>query len=195
MGLYGGSFDPVHLGHLVLAQDVIEELALDRLHLVPAAANPFKREAEMTGAEHRLEMLRRAVDGMPGVVVDGREIARGGVSYAIDTVLELRREYPDAELFLVLGGDNVPMLELWHRFDELKTLVTFVAFPRGGELAGAGRKQAVPVTSVGRRIDLSSTEIRGRIATGRPVRWLVPEVVRDYIEEHGLYRARHGRPA
>lgn len=190
IGLYGGSFDPVHIGHLILAQDALEKLVLARLHLMPARVNPFKQNATMTDAKHRLAMLRIAAAGLPGVVVDDREIQRGGVSYAIDTVHELRKEYPNAEIFLIIGEDNLPMLNKWHRFEELRMLVTFAVFPRPDAAAGKLASGAVPFVRIGRRIDISSTEIRTRIAARRSVAYLLPEPVLAYVKNNRLYSGK-----
>lgn len=187
MGIYGGSFDPVHHGHLILALDAIEQLALDILHLVPAAANPFKRDAAITAPEHRLAMLHLATEGLPRVVVDDRELRRGGVSFAIETVRELVSGYPGAEIYLLIGEDNAPLLDQWHRFEELRELVRFAAFPRANPSPGS---PPVPVASIGRRIDLSSTELRNRVAAGQSIRQLTPAAVAEYIEQTGLYREK-----
>lgn len=185
VGIYGGSFDPVHTGHMILAMDAVDELALDWLHLIPAAANPLKQGQRVTDGERRLEMMRLATGGSAKLLVDDREIRRGGVSYAIDTVRELRGDYPEAELFFLIGEDNVTTLDQWKDVGELMGEVTFAAFPRADVDHGAG---GVPIMTVGRRIDLSSTEVRARVADGRTVNFLVPEAVRAYISESGLYR-------
>lgn len=186
VGIYGGSFDPVHCGHMILALDAVEQLRLARLHLVPAAANPFKRDATMTDGAHRIAMLRLAAAGSPRLLVDDRELRRGGVSYAVDTARELRADYPQAELILLIGEDNATGLESWHRFDELRGLVRFAAFPRAD---APGPPDTGGVELVGRQVDISSTEIRARVRERRSVRYLLPEAVHDYIESHRLYLA------
>ena len=135
IGLYGGSFNPVHYGHVNIARTAIADLALDRLVVLPAHVSPFKTDAAAEAARRdvpwdRLELVHDAFDGMEKVVVDEREVRRGGVSYAIDTVREIAVENPGAELFFVIGDDSVEGLPRWKEIDELKRLVTFKAYPR-----------------------------------------------------------------
>ena len=147
IGLYGGSFNPVHYGHVNLARRALADLALDQLRVIPAHVSPFKTDAARQSAPwDRLAMVRAAFAALPKVVVDEREIARGGVSFAIDTVREIAAENPGAELFFIVGEDSVAGLPRWKDIDELKKLVTFKAYPRTKE---------------------SSTEIRALFAANR----------------------------
>jgi nicotinate-nucleotide adenylyltransferase len=229
IGIFGGSFDPVHHGHLVLAQDALEFLALDRLIFVPAAINPHKLDtAPRASATARLTLLESAIAGEERFSVDPLELGRSGPSFTIETVETFRMRWPEAQLFLLLGEDNRPKLHTWHRFEELQTLVTFVFFGRGSapEPPAAGRtaissanatntcagsagkpaalfleRQASSQTravcetpsqphrfeQLPRRVDISSTEIRQRIAQGLSIRYLVPESVRLLIQSHALY--------
>jgi nicotinate-nucleotide adenylyltransferase len=186
IGLFGGSFDPVHTGHLLLARDAVEELGLDRLLLVPAGINPHRLDAgpRAPGAA-RLAMLRAAIEGEPRLEADPLELERPGPSYSIDTVETLQSRWPDAEIFLVLGEDNLPKLPEWHRFGELCQKVRFVCFGRRFE--GELPPGLPPVHRLARRVDISSTEIRTRIAKRLPIRYLVPEAVHRFIVQHGLY--------
>ena len=134
IGIYGGSFDPVHFGHLNVARKALDELALDRLLIIPAAVSPFKTaSAPAEKLWNRLDLLRAAFDGMEKCVVDDREIRRGGVSYAIDTVREVAAENPTAELYFIIGEDSIAGLERWKDYEELKRLCEFRAFPRTKE--------------------------------------------------------------
>ena len=164
IGLYGGSFNPVHNGHLGVARAAIAELGLDRLIVIPAALNPFKVESPVPEVANRLLLLRAAFNGMDKVVVDDRELKRGGVSYAIDTVREIVRENPGAELFFIVGEDSVAGLPKWKDAEELWNLCTPKAYPRTRE---------------------SSTEIRARLAKGEPIDDLVPMSVALFIR-HGV---------
>ena len=136
IGIYGGSFNPVHFGHVNVARKAIEELSLDRLVVVPANVSPFKADGAADAPRFpwdRLEMVKNAFSAMDKVVVDEREIARGGVSYAIDTVRAIAEENPGAKLFFVVGEDSVEGLPRWKDYDELSKLVEFRAFPRTKE--------------------------------------------------------------
>jgi nicotinate-nucleotide adenylyltransferase len=181
IGIYGGTFDPIHHGHLILARQACEELGLDRLIFVPAALSPFKKAAQASG-EGRLSMLRAAIEGQDGFSVDDCELKRPPPSYSVDTVLQIRERDPNAELFWLIGADNVSRLNKWHRIDELKKLVQFVVLDR----ACSGSKQPYPV--IQRNIDISATEIRNRVASGRSIRYLVPKAVEKIIRRENLYR-------
>ncbi len=187
IGIYGGTFDPVHHGHLILARDAIEQLGLDRMIFVPAARSPHKLDrAPGASGEARREMLRAAVAGEPTFEVDPCELGRAGPSYTVDTVLALRARLPDAQLHYLIGADNLPLLHTWHRIDELRALVRFVVFHR--RLPDASAPGTEPFPTLDRVLDLSSTEIRNRVASGRSIRYLVPEAVAAVIDAHGLYR-------
>src|SRR5438309_1580502 len=133
VGLFGGSFDPIHLGHLLVAQAAREELALNRLFFIPAAQSPFKPERTPTAASERLRLLRLALAGHNDCEVDDQEIRRGGLSYTIDTVREYARRFPNASLFYLIGADNVLHLPKWREAAELARLTQFVAIPRPGQ--------------------------------------------------------------
>src|SRR5882724_7581583 len=131
-GLFGGSFDPVHLGHLLVAQAAREELSLSRLFFIPAAQSPFKPERKPTPANERLRLLRLALAGKEWCQIDEQEIQRGGISYTIETVRDYSLRFPGAELFYLIGGDNIPQLPKWREAAELARLAEFVAIPRPG---------------------------------------------------------------
>jgi len=182
IGIYGGTFNPVHHGHLILARQALEEFKLDRLIFVPAAESPFKIQNHTAPAGDRLAMLRLAIAGEDRFSVDPLEIERGGISYSIDTVKMFRSRDPEAELFFLVGEDNADRLTEWHRFEELKKLVCFVVLSRSEDFESS----EYPV--VQRRIEISSTEIRNRVAKQESITYLVPESVKRYIEQHQLYQ-------
>jgi len=181
IGIYGGTFDPVHHGHLILAHQALEEFKLDRLVFVPTAESPFKIHNHTAPASDRLAMLQLAIRGEDRFEVDPLEIERGGVSYSIDTVKMFRSRDPEAELFFLVGEDNAYRLTEWHRFEELKKMVGFVVLSRSEDF------QSPEYPVVQRRIEISSTEIRNRVANGESITYLVPESVKRYIEQHQLY--------
>jgi nicotinate-nucleotide adenylyltransferase len=182
IGIYGGTFNPVHHGHLILARQALEEFKLDRLIFVPAAESPFKIQNHTAPADDRLAMLQSAIAGDDRFAVDPLEIERGGVSYSIDTVKIFRSRDPKAELFFLVGEDNAERLTEWHRFEELRELVCFVVLSRSEDFESS----EYPV--VQRRIEISSTEIRNRVAKQESITYLVPESVKHYIEQHQLYQ-------
>jgi len=182
IGIYGGTFNPVHHGHLILARQALEEFKLDRLIFVPAAESPFKIQNHSAPAGDRLAMLQLAIAGEDRFSVDPLEIERGGVSYSIDTVKMFRNREPGADLFFLVGEDNADRLTEWHRFEELKKLVCFVVLSRSEDF------QSPEYPVVQRRIEISSTEIRNRVANQESITYLVPESVKHYIEQHQLYQ-------
>jgi nicotinate-nucleotide adenylyltransferase len=187
LGILGGTFDPPHTGHLLLALDAMDQLRLDRLLLVPAARQPLKVGQEMTAPADRLAMVRLLEAADSKIAVDGREVERGGLSYTVDTMRALRGEYPDAELFLLMGEDTAATLPQWREPAALADLVRLVVVGRGAETrplpAGfRGERMAT------RRVDISATEIRARVREGRSIRGFVPDAVADYIVAHSLYR-------
>jgi len=182
IGIYGGTFDPIHHGHLILGRQACEELGLDQLIFVPAALSPFKKPPRAS-AEARLSMLQAAIEGQDGFLADDCELKRPAPSYSIDTALQIRELEANAELFWLIGADNVRDLNKWHRVDELKQLVQFVVLDRGcSDLT----QQIYPV--VQRNIDISATDIRNRVASGRSIRYLVPQAVEEIIKRENLYR-------
>ncbi len=187
IGLFGGSFDPVHIGHLLVAQAAVEELGLARLFFIPAAQSPFKPERQPSPASERLRLLRLALAGRINCEIDDQEVRRGGVSYTIQTVRDYARRFPEAELFWLIGADNVAALPDWHEAGELSRLVQFAAIPRPGEnpvpfpLPFHGR------TLGGFPLGVSSSQIRARIKAGLPIDYLVPATVAEAIRNYRLY--------
>ena len=183
LALYGGSFDPVHHGHLILARDALEELQLDRVIFIPAGLSPHKLRTAPAPAEIRREILAAALADEPGFALDDSELQRPGPSYAIETVERLRTQYPEAELIYLIGADNLRELHTWRRIDDLRRLVEFVVFGRNGHSA-----EASGFRELRRHVEISATEIRRRVASGASIRYLVPDAVRSLIVSHHLYQ-------
>jgi nicotinate-nucleotide adenylyltransferase len=187
IGLFGGSFDPVHLGHLLVAQAAVEELKLDRLFFIPAAQSPFKPDSPPAPASVRLRLLRLALAGRTNCEIDEQEIRRGGVSYTIDTLRAYRKRFPNAELFYLIGADHAAKLNEWRGPDELVRLAEFVVIPRPGETPAN-----FPPPFQGRQLKgfplaVSSLEIRARLKAGLPIEPLVPPAVAGAIRAAKLY--------
>ncbi len=195
LGVFGGSFDPLHVGHLAVAQDVLEALDLDRVLFVPARRSPHKSEAPHASGEHRLRMVRDATRGDPRFEVSGMELRREEPSFTVDTLRELAKERPGARLFLILGADQWAGFGRWHQPREITRLAELVVMSREGDRPTAvdpglengddGSLRAREVSVV--RLDVSSTHLRRRIFEGRTVRYLVPDPVRRIIERENLY--------
>ncbi|HZT23322.1 MAG TPA: nicotinate-nucleotide adenylyltransferase [Verrucomicrobiae bacterium] len=187
LGIYGGSFDPVHLGHLLAAQAAREELALDKLFFVPAAQSPFKTENRMTPVEIRLRLLRLALAGQSHCAVDDQEIRRGGVSYAVETVRDYARRFPGATLFYLIGSDHVAKLNQWHQAGELARLTQFAVVPRPGEGSVELPRPFRGIVVKGFPTNISSSEIRARVRAGLPIEALVPPFVAEAVCAAKLY--------
>ena len=199
-GILGGSFDPIHNGHLHVARECRTRLALDRVLFVPARVPPHKQSAPLTDARHRLEMVRLAIDGIAGFEVSDAELGRTGPSYTVDTVAaELTRLGEGTEIFFLMGADQAFELHLWHDVRKLSRLCTLVPVTRPGfvldrldELkphlpAGMVRKLKSAATEIP-PVDVSSTEIRRRVRVGESISGHVPPAVAEYIRTHKLYR-------
>lgn len=194
LGLFGGSFDPPHVGHLLVAQDAREALGLDRLLIVPAGAQPLKQGLQ-TPASHRLAMTRACFADIPDIVVDPVEVERGGLSYMVDTVESVQRANPTAQIHLLVGDDVVPTLSRWREPERLLGMVQLVVLTRGGEDTPIGLPAGINATMTRlqtRRVDVSSTEIRTRVRDGLSLRGFVPDAVAAYIASTGLYH-EHSR--
>ncbi len=200
IGILGGSFNPVHLAHLVVAERVREELALERVLLVPAARQPLKAHATLAPGADRLAMLELAAAENSALRADPVELERGGMSYTADTLADLARRAGGATLHLILGSDAYRSMGSWRRPEEIRRLARIVVVPRAGDrrpsrgLGAHGEESAagdlfvdVPV------LDISASDIRTRVARGASIRYLVPDAVRAYIESRGLYRGGEGR--
>ncbi len=192
LGVMGGTFDPIHIGHLLLAQFVQEKLLLDAVLFIPAADPPHKEDrSDMAPAADRLAMVELAIEGFPCFRSSRIELDRPGKSYTYDTLEQLRADCPRSELFLILGSDNSAQMATWYNPAGILELCTVVAGSRSSATAqvdpALGRRMVSIDTPV---IDLSSTQIRRRRALGLSVRAMVPDKVEGYIEEKGLYLER-----
>jgi nicotinate-nucleotide adenylyltransferase len=194
LGILGGTFNPPHLGHLIMAQEAYVHLELDRVMLIPARIPPHKPVEEEPGVEHRLELCRVAVRSDERFTVSDVEVVRPGPSYTVDTLGELTSKAPDSELFLILGGDIAAGLPEWHQPEQVLSFCTLAIAERPGttraqiedalgRLEGGDRAAFFPMPT----IDLSSTEIRRRVKDDQPIRYIVPDAVAAYIRKHQLY--------
>lgn len=192
LGVFGGTFDPVHVGHLAIAHAALEALGLDRVLFVIARRSPLKERGPVASEAERLAMLERAIAGEPRFAVSRLELDREGPSYTVDTLAALRAAAPVDELFLILGGDASAELPRWRSPERIAELATIVVAERPGvpppAVPGALRTFDAP------RLDISSRELRARAARGRSLRYLVPDPVHEYIEARGLYRAARPSP-
>jgi nicotinate-nucleotide adenylyltransferase len=187
IALFGGSFDPVHMGHLLVAQAAREELELSRLFFIPAAQSPFKPARKPTAPGERLRLLRLALAGKTWCEVDEQEIKRGGISYTIDTACDYHRRFKDAEIFYLIGADNVAHLPKWREAGELARVLEFVVIPRPGQT-----DVPFPAPFRGRMLKgfpfgVSSSQIRDRVKAGLPIDQLVPAAVAEAIRNNRLY--------
>lgn len=200
IGILGGTFNPVHLGHLLMGRAAAEAAGLDRVMVVPCNVSPFKCGlSEQAGADDRLEMVRLSIEGDPLFELCMLDLERGGVSYAIDTVISLREKYPGDRFSFIIGMDTLQGLSRWHRINEMLELCDVLTVDRPGadasvagtlDFPAAVRARLLAGVIRGRLCDISSTEIRRRIAEGRSIRYLVHPAVETYIRSHGLYAAK-----
>ncbi len=190
IGIFGGSFNPPHVAHLAVAEACAEAAGLDRVLWMPVPAPPHKDARGLVAPEHRLAMTRLAVAGNARFAVSDAEFRRPGPHYTVDTLRALRDEHPDADFALVLGGDSLASFHTWREPAAILGLARLVVYARpGADLADVAPDVLARTTRVdGPALDLSATELRARIAAGRSVRYLVPDAVRAYIGDHGLYR-------
>jgi nicotinate-nucleotide adenylyltransferase len=190
IGVFGGTFDPPHVGHLLMATDAREALKLDRLIFVPAGAQPFKiGTPPVASGQDRLEMVRLAVADEANYVVDDAEINRKGLSFTVDTLEHLSERNPAAQLFLLLGEDVLAGFEQWRNPARIRELAT-LAVVRRADASGSQVDPIAPgvLTVSTRRVDVSSTEVRERRRAGKSIKGLVPESVERFIDVRGLYR-------
>ncbi len=201
IGIFGGTFDPVHYGHLLLAESCREACRLDRVLLVPAATPPHKQRRTFSSGTHRLAMLELALGGHPGILASDIELIRGGVSYTVETLRSLKQQGPDDELFFLLGADSLNELPTWFEPAEICRLALPVVVGRGGSpppdwqllapLVSAERLELIRSHHVSMPlIELSSTDIRQRVASGRSIRFRTPRAVEEYIAAQRLFQAK-----
>jgi nicotinate-nucleotide adenylyltransferase len=191
VGLMGGSFDPIHLGHMLAAETARESCGLNEVWFIPAGSAPLKGNEPAAPADLRLEMVYRAIDFQPFFRAMDVEINREGISYSIDTVAQLAELYPDREFYFIVGADRINDLDQWHRIDELAAKVSFIGLQRPGVETDVAHLPAF-IRSKLRLIrmpliEISSTDIRNRRAEGRSIRFLVPDKVYHFIQRNELY--------
>lgn len=186
LGIFGGSFDPVHNGHLRLAECCARQAGLDAVWFVPAAVSPFKPNGPVASNADRVAMLRLALEGRPGLQVSTLEIDRGGVSYTVDTLRQIHEDQPDTELFFLMGADSLHDLPSWHEPEKILRLATPLVVQRPGE---PEPKTDLPHERVEMPpMDVSSSGLRERLANGDPCEGLLPDGVAAYVTDRGLYR-------
>jgi nicotinate-nucleotide adenylyltransferase len=198
LGLYGGTFDPVHFGHLLLAETCREACELDEVWFIPTGSPPHKTGAEISPVRARREMLELALAGLPRFQVSRIEMDRPGPHYTVETLRLLKSERPEDELFLLIGADSLHDLHTWREPEEVARLATIVAVNRGDDAAvqdsasgsfglpsgSSIRVQTIPMPPIG----ISATDLRRRVAAGRSIRFQTPRAVEQYIRAHRLYR-------
>lgn len=186
IGILGGTFNPIHIGHLILAQEAMEKIGLDKIIFVPAYFPPHKDNADIAGAASRLEMVKLAIKGNKYFIASDAEIKRDGRSYTIDTIKEFKKKYPNDELYFIIGSDLLKYLDEWKDLREIISMVKFIAATRPGyslsEIPSYIKTVAI------RAVDISGFEIRERVREGKSFRYLVPEEVYKYIVKEGLYK-------
>jgi nicotinate-nucleotide adenylyltransferase len=188
VGVLGGSFDPIHFGHLRAAESAREALGLGLVLFIPAAEPPHKAKGELSAPEERLAMVRLAIRSNPAFGASDLEVRREGPSYTVDTLLALKSERTGDELFLIVGSDTLPEMASWREPQRLFALCTVAVVGRPGARALPGPAGARTVAVAGPELPLSATAVRERARAGQSVRYLVPDLVADYIEERRIYR-------
>jgi nicotinate-nucleotide adenylyltransferase len=190
IGIFGGSFDPPHLAHLIAGELAVEEFGLAKMLYIPAGISPFKQTEHRTSGEHRLAMIQLAIARNSHFEVSDLELQRRGASYTIDTLHELRKQYPSQEFYLFIGFDNLMAFDRWKDPEGILNEAKVVAIARPGSsiedlpTAFARRTQIFDIPL----LDTSSTLVRDRIHTGKSVRYMIPEAVEEYIRKNNLYR-------
>ena len=190
VGILGGTFNPIHLGHLLIAQEALEQAGLARVLFIPTAVPPHKPLAVNVSARQRLRLIKLAIAGDARFAVDDLEIRRGGKSYSVDTLAELRDRWPTAEFYFIIGADSLVELPQWYKADQLVRLCRFLVFARPGYVAKPVRRLAGLRYQLfsNHPCEIASHEIRERLASRQSIRYLVPEPVRRYIERQQLYQ-------
>lgn len=200
IGVLGGTFDPPHASHRRLAETALRTLPIDRLLVIPAGDHPHKQHRGVTPAADRLAMCKLAFADLAGAVVDDREVRRGGLSFTVDTLADLRREHPGRRLYFLIGSDNLPLLPSWRDHHRILALATIVTYPRGGHPIDAAALTDLDLNDDERRSllahrldmpadDVSSTAVRAALRAGKSTVDGLPATVAQYAAAHGLYRA------
>lgn len=191
VGIMGGTFDPIHVGHLIAASSAMETASLDEVWFIPTATPPLKPNAPIASEEQRLAMVELAIADMPTFRCSSIEMNRGGTSYSYDTIVELMEQNPDASFSYIIGSDRIHDLPSWYRAEELKQLITFIGLNRPSDPLHLDRlnadwQQRVMIAPMP-LIEISSTMLRERVKQGRTLQFYVPKAVEQYVKEHGIY--------
>jgi len=195
IGIFGGSFNPIHNGHISLARQLREKAGLDEVWLMVSPQNPLKRQDDLLDDERRMEMVRLALEGVEGIIASDYEMHLPKPSYTWNTLQALKKDYPDHEFTLLMGGDNWASFNRWYRYEDILRDFRIVVYPRqsGGQVRDYIRRcsqdTCPPDCCVveAELLDISSTEVRQRIKAGMGIRRMVPKAVADYIRKEGLY--------
>lgn len=197
IGIYGGTFDPIHMGHLIVAEMARQECGLEKVLFIPAASPPHKNNKYVSPSNYRFHMTRLAVESNPYFEVSDIEIKRQGISYTVDTLKDLRKIYPkEYEFWMVIGGDSLVEMDTWRDVKNIVKLCNFAVYMRPHASVDRCMAQAEKIREQGNSrvefvqapmIEISSTDIRSRLARGKSIRYMVPDVVRDYIMDQELF--------
>ena len=191
IGFFGGTFDPIHLGHVIAAKDAVEHIGLDAIYFIPAARPPLKDHTPIASDKQRLQMIKKAIRGIKNAGIITDELAYTKTSYTIETVERLKKRWPKDRMFWIIGADQVEQLSKWHRIDELVNIIEFICVNRPGHILEPGHK--IPTERLhyvpGHNIDISSTNIRQRILDKISLDFILPFSVQEYIKKNNLYGA------
>ncbi len=186
IGVFGGTFDPPHIAHLIVASDMFARLDLDEVVFVPAG-DPWQK-ASLATAEQRFSMVHQAIDGDDRFRASRVDIDRDGPTYMVDTLTDIQAQHPNAELYCIVGSDVLALMHTWHEAERLAELATFVCAVRPGHSPNQPALKSLTVDFIEvPLIDVSSTDVRQRVSEGEPIRYIVPNAVADYIAAHNLY--------
>ncbi|WP_232725406.1 nicotinate-nucleotide adenylyltransferase [Bacillus sp. FJAT-44742] len=186
VGILGGTFDPPHHAHLMIAQEALTECGLDEVWFIPVNVPPHKQRSSTTSNRQRKEMIQLAINDNPFFKLSTIELERGGPSFTIDTIKQLKKENPSHEYYFIIGGDMAEQLDTWHEINALKKLVTFTVAARPPYKSSPPFQEGILIMEAP-QLDVSSTDIRLRVKMGKNIQYLVPDSVREYIKERGLY--------
>ena len=185
-GIFGGSFNPIHNGHISLARQLREKAGLDEVWLMVSPQNPLKKSSDLLDDNLRMEMARLAVEGREGIIASDYEMHLPKPSYTWNTLQSLSKDYPEREFVLLMGGDNWALFDKWYHYDDILKNYSIVVYPRRDSLSSFGETLSAQIVEA-ELLDISSTEIRERIKSGKGIRRMVPKAVADFIKEKGLY--------
>ena len=188
IGLFGGTFNPVHIGHLVVAQDILNKLKLEKMYFIPCGTPPHKVGSDMLEARHRQAMVKLAIKDNPGFTLSDVELKRKGKSYSIDTVRYFKEKYPESRIFFIIGADILPALHTWKDIDILINECEFVVMTRPEHDTIEKKVRNVGHFLNVRDVEVSSTEIRNLIRAGKSIHYMVPREVEKYIADEKLYK-------